>query len=82
MLTILLILLVHQVQPKLAEKSEKQQENNQLLHSHILAGKIKFYMMWWQQFSHMKMMIIAHSAMGALAYVTDSRGKVHTPPEK
>ena len=25
---------------------------------------------------------IAHSAMGALAYVTDSRGKVHIPPEK
>ena len=25
---------------------------------------------------------IAHSAMGALAYVSDSRGKVHIPPEK
>ena len=25
---------------------------------------------------------IARSAMGALAYVSDSRGKVHIPPEK
>ena len=25
---------------------------------------------------------IARSAMGALAYVADSRGKVHIPPEK
>ena len=25
---------------------------------------------------------IARSAMGALAYMTDSRGKVHLPPEK
>ena len=28
------------------------------------------------------LLLIARSALGALAHVTDSRGKVHIPPEK
>ena len=39
-------------------------------------GVILYYL------NRIKCIKIARSAMGALAYVSDSRGKVHIPPEK